>query len=67
MFAAIRMLVSVDQKCDYCINLNEGMLINADSMSADEVAAMKVDPEQCGFDQKRKSLTALYAKSNQGL
>ena len=63
LFAAIRMLVSVDQKCDYCIDLNEGMLINAYGMSADEVAAMKANPEDCGFDEKERALLLYTIKA----
>ena len=63
LFAAIRMLVSVDQKCDYCIDLNEGMLINAYGMSADEVSAMKENPEDCGFDEKEKALLLYTLKA----
>jgi len=63
LFAAIRMLVSVDQKCDYCINFNEGMLINAYGVSADVVAAMKANPEGCGFDEKEKALLLYTIKA----
>lgn len=63
LFAAIRMLVSVDQACEYCIDLNQGMLINAYGMSADEVAAMKLNPESCGFDEKEKALLLYTLKA----
>jgi len=63
LFAAIRMLVSVDQKCDYCIDFNEAMLINSYGMSADEVAVMKANPEDCGFDEKERSLLLYTIKA----
>lgn len=63
LFAAIRMLVSVDQRCDYCIDLNEGMLINMYGMSANEVADMKVNPEDVGFDEKEKALLLYTLKA----
>ena len=67
LFAAIRMLVSVDQKCDYCIDLNEGMLINTYGMSVDEVMAMKENPENCGFDEKEKGLLLYTIKATRDL
>ena len=63
LFAAIRMLVSVDQKCDYCIGLNEGMLINNYGLSADEVAAMKANPEDAALDEKEKALLLYTIKA----
>jgi uncharacterized peroxidase-related enzyme len=56
LFAAIRMMISVDQKCEYCIDLNVGMLINMYGMTADEVADLRANPEGSNLAAKEKAL-----------
>ena len=42
--AAIRMLVSQENDCDYCIGFNAALLINRSGWTPEQVAATKRDP-----------------------
>lgn len=60
LFAVIRVMVSVEDHCEYCIGLNESMLINMHDMTVEQVAAMKADPQNATLDEKETALL-LYA------
>ncbi len=51
----IRLLVSTDSDCDYCISLNAGMLIQ-EGMSAEEVEAVKKDPSIAPLEENELAL-----------
>ncbi len=63
LFTMIRMLVSIGQKCDYCVGLNEGMLINQYGISEEEVRALKENPEDAPLDEKEKVLLLITLKA----
>lgn len=63
LFAMIRMLVSMEQKCEYCVGLNAGMLINEYGLSEDDVQALKKNPENAPLSEKEKALLLLTLKA----
>ena len=56
LFTCIRMLVSIRYKCEYCIHMNEGMLINMSGYTAEQVAGIKSDPSTVPLSDKEKAL-----------
>ncbi len=61
--AMIRMLVSMQHDCEYCIGFNEGFLINALKVPASDVMAMKKDPSLAPLDEKQKALLLFVLKA----
>lgn len=61
LLAFIRMLVSVEHHCEYCIDLNTGMLIQ-NGMKAEELEAAKQDYEQIPLPEKEKELIRFVLK-----
>ena len=51
----IRLLVSSDTGCDYCITLNTGLLLR-EGMTMDEISAIRQDPSSAPLDAKEKAL-----------
>jgi uncharacterized peroxidase-related enzyme len=56
LMTMIRLLVSVDLQCEYCININSHILTNDLGMSKEQIEAMIKDPEQAPLDDKEKAL-----------
>ncbi len=56
LFTLIRLLISEAQRCEYCIGLNAGMLIQMHGMSQEQVAEVVRDPTQAPLDDKEKAL-----------
>jgi len=54
--AAVRLLVSQDNDCEYCIGFNEALLINHCGWTAEQVAATKRDAASAPLDAKEKAL-----------
>lgn len=52
----IRLLVSVDVDCEYCVNLNTAFLVNEVGISAEDMLAIKADPAKAPLDEKEKAL-----------
>ena len=63
LFACIRLLVSVGERCDYCVTLNTGMLINRFGWSPEQVRAAKENPEQAPLNDKEKALLLLVLRA----
>ncbi|MGV6859576.1 MAG: carboxymuconolactone decarboxylase family protein [bacterium] len=59
----IRMLVSQAHQCDYCIGLNEGMLIGMFEMTPDQVASIKNDPASAPIPDKEVQLLLFVLKA----
>lgn len=55
-FTCVRYLVSEAQRCEYCIGLNAGMLINMHGADPDTVKRMAADPTLAPLDEKEKAL-----------
>ncbi|MCW8964414.1 MAG: hypothetical protein OQL16_11515 [Gammaproteobacteria bacterium] len=58
LFTCIRMLVSIRYQCEYCIHMNESMLINMSGYTLEQVAAIKQAPETAPLLDKEKALLA---------
>jgi alkylhydroperoxidase family enzyme len=61
--AMIRMLVSIQHDCEYCVGFNEGFLINSFKIPAADVMAMKKDPSLAPLDEKQKALLLFVLKA----
>jgi len=59
----IRMLVSAQHDCQYCIGINESMLINMFKMDKSKVMAMKKDPSTTPLPEKEKALLLFTLKA----
>jgi len=62
LLAMIRMLVSEQNDCAYCIGFNESMLINRGVMTVDQVAATRHDPAAAPLDEKDKAMLLFVLK-----
>ena len=63
LLAAIRMLVSQENDCDYCIGFNAGMLINMAGWTPEQVAASKRDASAVPLSEKEKALLHFVLKA----
>ncbi len=61
----IRMLISVNHECNYCIGFNEGFLINVLKVPAADVMAMKKDPSLAPLNRKQKALLLFVLKATE--
>jgi uncharacterized peroxidase-related enzyme len=61
--AAIRMLVSQTTGCDYCIDMNAGMLIKKFSWTIEQVKAARDNYLNSPFQDKDKALLGLVLKA----
>ena len=52
LLALIRMLVSQENQCEYCVGFNEGMLINVAGFTPDQVTAAKRNPDDAPISEK---------------
>lgn len=59
----IRLLVSSEAQCEYCIGLNAGMLINMFDMSPEAVQQLKADPGTADLVEKEKLLLLFVLKA----
>ena len=60
--AMIRLLVSQQAQCDYCINLNTALLIKEAGLTPEQITAMKADPAAAPVDEKEKALLLFVLK-----
>jgi uncharacterized peroxidase-related enzyme len=56
LLACIRMLVSEQTHCDYCIGMNAGMLVNMMGWTPEQVAATRADPAAANLPEREKEL-----------
>jgi uncharacterized peroxidase-related enzyme len=61
--ACIRMLVSQAGHCDYCIDMNAGMLINMAGWTPEQVAATRADFHDSPLSPDEKMLLGLVLKA----
>jgi len=59
----IRLLVSEEAKCEYCIGLNAGMLIKMFEMTPEQVQKLKADPSSAPLDDKETALLLFVLKA----
>lgn len=63
LFASIRLLVSINERCKYCIDVNVGLLLNNFGVTPDQLAAMQENPQQAPLDEKEKHLLLFVLKA----
>lgn len=59
----IRMLVSAQHDCQYCIGMNETILINMFKLDTKDVMAMKKDPSASPLPEKEKAMLLFVLKA----
>jgi len=62
LMAMIRYLVSVKADCSFCIDMNEGFLMNM-GFDLKQVRAARKDPDLAPFDDREKALLILSLKA----
>lgn len=65
LLACVRMLVSQMGRCDYCIDMNEGLLADMMGWTPEEVAATRADPVAANLPERERALLLLVLRAVQ--
>jgi len=63
LLAAIRIMVSSGEECQFCIDYNTGMLINLAGWTFDQVTAMRNDPNSANLPEREIAMLNLAIKA----
>ncbi|GBL45540.1 hypothetical protein SFMTTN_1350 [Sulfuriferula multivorans] len=63
LLTMVRMLVSQENHCDYCVGFNAAMLINQCGLTPEQVALTKQNPAQAPLADKDKAMLLLVLKA----
>jgi uncharacterized peroxidase-related enzyme len=63
LFTLIRYRVSEIERCEYCIGLNGGMLIQMHGMTQEQLAAVSADPATAPLADKEKALLQFVVRA----
>jgi alkylhydroperoxidase family enzyme len=63
LLAAIRIMISSGEECQFCIDYNTGMLINMAGWTFDQVAEMRKDPNSANLPEREKAMLLLAIKA----
>lgn len=63
LLAMIRLLVSQENACEYCVGFNEAMLIHRAGLSAEQVAAAKRNAADAPLPDKDKAMLLFVLKA----
>jgi len=63
LLAAIRIMVSSGEECQFCIDFNTGMLINLAGWTFDQVTAMRNDPNAANLPEREIAMLNLAIKA----
>jgi len=63
LLAAIRIMVSSGEECQFCIDYNTGMLINLAGWTFDQVAKMRKDPNTANLPEREIAMLLLAIKA----
>jgi uncharacterized peroxidase-related enzyme len=63
--AAVRVIVSGGENCEFCVDFNTGLLINMSGWTLEEVQAMRQDINKANLQEKEKALLKLAVKAVQ--
>lgn len=63
LLATIRMLVSLENGCDYCIGFNEALLIGRAGFTPEQTAAAKRNPADAPLGEKDKAMLLFVLKA----
>lgn len=64
MKTMMRFIIAESNSCNYCIGLNQGMLINMFKMSITEVKALQSDVHSAKLDKKQKAMFLFILQSS---
>jgi len=59
--AFIRMLVSIDKNCEYCVNMNTGLLLNS-GLSIEQIETAKKNPAEAPLEPKEIEMLLFVLK-----
>jgi len=62
LFTIIRLAVSTDHSCAYCVTTNKGILMS-EGMSLEQIDAIQADPSQAPLNAKEKALLLYTLKA----
>ncbi|WP_345994012.1 hypothetical protein [Sulfurimonas sp. HSL-1716] len=65
LLAAIRILVSSGENCEFCVDYNTGLLVNMMGWSIEDVHAMRKDIDNANLQEKEKALLKFVVKAVQ--
>jgi len=63
LLACIRMVVSERTNCQYCVDMNAGMLINMMGWTPEQVAAVQADPARASLPEREKAMLLFVLKA----
>jgi uncharacterized peroxidase-related enzyme len=63
LLASIRMLVSQENDCTYCIGMNEAMLIERAGFTAEQTAAAKRNPQDAALPDRDRAMLLFVLKA----
>lgn len=63
LLACIRMVVSKNTHCQYCVDMNAGMLINMMGWTQEQVAAVVDDPAAANLLEREKAMLLFVLKA----
>jgi uncharacterized peroxidase-related enzyme len=63
LLACIRMLVSSQTACEYCIGMNAGMLINLMGWTPEQVSATQADPANANLPPRETAMLIFVLKT----
>ena len=63
LLATVRMLVSQENECAYCVGFNAAMLINVCKQTPEQIAATKKNPQTAPLNDKDKAMLMLVLKA----
>lgn len=63
LLAAIRIMVSSGEECQFCIDYNTGMLINLAGWTFDQVTEMRKDPNSANLPEREIAMLNLAIKA----
>lgn len=63
LLTSIRMLVSLDNDCAYCVGMNEGLLIERAAFTLEQTAAAKRDAADTPLPEKDKAMLLFVLKA----
>lgn len=63
LLAMIRMLVSQENQCEYCVGFNESMLIHMAGLTPEQLVTAKRNPADAPLPEKEKAMLLFVLKS----
>ncbi len=63
LFTCIRLLTSIRYECEYCVTMNENMLLNMSGYTGEQIDAIKDNPDFAPLPDKEKALLKYVVKA----